>query len=193
MSFFDRPDDVWLTPQVQGYRPPAPPSGATARAIGVVRALAESPRATVTLILTRVVPDGFEFDIEVQLRRPQPDSVLDSEGDRWVPFYMDDVGALPKDDLPDYVFRLGIEYPGGGRTSTLPWTKQRHSAPVTPLLIGLHGGGLPDVYRESFWITPLPPPGAVKFVVEWPAGGVHEQGTTVPASTILSALAGSDV
>jgi len=90
----------------------------------------------VTLILTRVVPDGFEFDIEVQLRRPQPDSVLDSEGDRWVPFYMDDVGALPKDDLPDYVFRLGIEYPGGGRTSTLPWTKQGHSAPVTPLLIG---------------------------------------------------------
>jgi hypothetical protein len=33
------------------------------------------------------------------------------------------------------------------------------------------GGGSDDYWESSFWLWPLPPPGPLAFVVEWPAKG----------------------
>jgi hypothetical protein len=50
---------------------------------------------------------------------------------------------------------------------------------------GGHGGGRQS--RQEFWVWPLPPPGPVAFVCEWPSYGIPESRVEVEAASIRAA------
>ena len=51
------------------------------------------------------------------------------------------------------------------------------------------GGGGGRRYDMRYWVWPLPPPGPVAFVCEWPAFGIPESRAELDARLILDAAA----
>jgi hypothetical protein len=56
-----------------------------------------------------------------------------------------------------------------------------------------HGGGGGGArWDMSFWLWPLPPPGRLAFVVEWPSEGIGETRVETDASLLRDAAARSE-
>ncbi len=49
------------------------------------------------------------------------------------------------------------------------------------------GGGGGRRYDMGYWVWPLPPPGPVTFVCEWPAYGIPENHVVVEGALFLAA------
>ncbi len=49
------------------------------------------------------------------------------------------------------------------------------------------GRGSGTAFRQTFWASPLPPPGPVDFVVAWPARELEEASTTIEGQQIIDA------
>jgi hypothetical protein len=67
---------------------------------------------------------------------------------------------------PDECLRIGLQFSDGTRTTSLDHLlprEQRERAPAP--LRQTWGGG----QRQRWWVHPLPPPGPILFVLEWPA------------------------
>jgi hypothetical protein len=85
---------------------------------------------------------------------------------------------------------VGVAYPDG-RTAT------NVSAPFADPPTGLDhptltqggGGGGGRSFSADYWLSPLPPPGDLTIVVAWPAHGIDETHTLMPADVIAHALA----
>lgn len=183
MSFFDRPDEPYAPAPIGPHRT-QPPVGESLGRVDVSFRLAESPTVTVRITITRAFPDGFEFEVEIKLKAGGKLEDLPE------PFFIDDAQAIPRGGSPDELFRLGIEYPGGGRDTTLPWVKQVYPGAPRPVMFGQSGWGGVDSHNEQYWVIPLPSPGVVRFVAEWPRGGIAESWAEVDSSVILAAARG---
>src|SRR2546430_3515945 len=61
--------------------------------------------------------------------------------------------------------------------------------PTGPVLFPDGGGGGGRRYDMRYWVWPLPPPGPVAFVCEWPAFGIPESRAELDARPILDAAA----
>lgn len=51
------------------------------------------------------------------------------------------------------------------------------------------GGGGGRFYSEDYWVWPLPPPGPLAFVCEWPAYGIGLSRVEVEAERVRAAAA----
>lgn len=71
----------------------------------------------------------------------------------------------------------GFGWPGAGRTLA------DDDVVLSPG--GGSGGGL--TYEQSYWVSPLPPAGAVTFVCSWPAFGIDESTAVIDATALLLA------
>lgn len=126
--------------------------------------------AAVFLSSMRAYRNGVDFTLEARTRR----SITD-----------DDLGALHGDVGDQLLF--GVEY-SDGRSCTL---HSRHGArSVTSDEPGLRCGGGSGGGRRAdmdLFLSPLPPPGELRSVCAWPARGIPETTTVVPAEDILRA------
>jgi hypothetical protein len=59
--------------------------------------------------------------------------------------------------------------------------------PPGPAMHEHGGGGGGRSWRQTYWIWPLPPPGPLSFVCEWPAGGIALTRSEINAQTIRDA------
>jgi hypothetical protein len=83
--------------------------------------------------------------------------------------------------------RLGLEYADGRRLRT---TDLRSPMPGDTGGIWPQGGGGGDqLWQQELWVWPLPPPGEVAFVVEWPETDIPETWTRLDAGPIVAAAA----
>jgi hypothetical protein len=89
---------------------------------------------------------------------------------------------------------LGVSYPDGrtvtnvaSRTHADPFREL--DQPEQPTLVQRGGGGGDREFGIDFWLAPLPPPGDLTIVVEWPSRGIPETHTTVPAELLKAGLA----
>lgn len=58
----------------------------------------------------------------------------------------------------------------------------------------VRAGGAGLLSREwTYWVSPLPPPGPLALVCEWPAFGISESKTEIDAQPILDAASQSIV
>jgi hypothetical protein len=96
---------------------------------------------------------------------------------------------LPDEPLPPEFLRLGVQFADGDVATNLgrPSFPSPDSEPTGPVLLSDGGGGGGRRYDMRYWLWPLPPPGPVSFVCEWPARGIPESRAELDAQLILRA------
>jgi hypothetical protein len=94
-------------------------------------------------------------------------------------------------------FRLGLQRADGTKVigqhgGPGPGPKpERDAEPAGPILRPFLGGGGPRSSFWRWWAWPLPPPGPLEFVSDWPAAGIPETRAGLDGQLILDAAARS--
>jgi hypothetical protein len=151
--------------------PPAPewdgpPDATIPTTIPIEQVVARTSQAVVYLGSISVFPTGFEFDVFVLT--DDSDSDLD-------PFDFEHrMVAQHTGELPPGQLRLGFLFPDGSKATNtggyFNWHEDGEGRPDSPVMSGsTGGGGHRGTWHRSFWVWPLPPPGSLEFVCEWPA------------------------
>jgi hypothetical protein len=182
MGFFDditrNPDGVMRAlPRPLGDELPAP--------VGMRLMLARTEQVAVAVIGIWAFTAGFEFFVGVGMRDEIPGQSVAS--------FMAGVDDEPLDE--DEFCRLGVQFSTGQKAANTelraaPGGKSGIAGPIMRVQAG--GGGL--LSREwRYWVSPLPPPGPLAFVCEWPYFGISETRTETDAQPILDAAGQSIV
>lgn len=123
-------------------------------------------------------PNGFEFAVTVFLREPLrgrhafgPDGFL---------------GRFGGGPVPDDFLRLGLRFADGTVVTNLD-AGPPESGERGPRLVPEGGSGGMRRHEQRFWVWPLPPPGSIDVVCQWPARGVPETSLTLDAGPVLDA------
>jgi hypothetical protein len=182
VAFFDQPPPP--PPPAEHRRQPVwigPPDNVLGGAVGLELVLARTADAAVLVRNVVAYPTGVDFVLAVRKRR------FDAEG-----FY-DPLGRHPpmrrREWIPDEVLRFGVQLSDGSKATTVDaprWPGAGEEA--TPPVLTPHGGGGGGArWDMSFWLWPLPPPGPLAFVVEWPSEGISETRVEVDADVLRDA------
>jgi hypothetical protein len=123
-------------------------------------------------------PTGVEFSLQVRGRSIlQPNAFWDlSPGGN---------------QLTPERLRLGLVYADGRKATNLGgfplYLHEAHTPPSEPVLMphGGHGGG--RAWSQTLWLWPLPPPGPLGLVIEWPFYGIDETRVDIDADALVEA------
>jgi hypothetical protein len=136
--------------------------------------------------------EGFELTCSVRLRhRSDPNAwPFDLHGPTRPPFRG---GELPADLL-----RFGVQYSDGTKATSVGspgWATPAgpDEPPPGPVLSPFGGSGGGHRWESQFWLWPLPPPGDLAFVCEWPSKGIPLTRTAVDAGLIRAAAERAEV
>jgi len=181
MSFFEAPPPP-PEPEPRVRTPwDGPPNNVLGIVVPVNLVLAQSALAAVTLGAVTAYADGFEFDY---LIRSTTEALGQSLAEHL--HHRRRVEA----DLPDDLFRFGIEFADGTRLTTLESRLPFGSGETGgPAMVPRGGGGSYERWEGNWWVTPLPPAGSVAFVCEWPAADIELARAEIDAALILDAAA----
>jgi hypothetical protein len=180
VSFFEAPPP---SPEPEPHvrtRWDGPPNNVLGIVVPVNLVLAQSAQAAVTVGSVAAYTDGFEFDYLIRS--------TDEELGQSLPEHLHrrQIGT----DLPDELFRFGIEFADGTRVTTVesrfPFGSTDRDGPG---MVQRGGGGSLQRWEGKWWVTPLPPPGRLAFVCEWPAAGIALTRAEIDAGAILDAAA----
>jgi hypothetical protein len=188
-DFFEPPPAAEAPPS----RPPSPPwmqapSGTLPGVIALELVIAATERVAVCVTRLGAYPSGFELDLV---------TMSGGEGDELDPLLFGGrrgprPGRTPDGGIPAEMLRFGVEFADGGKaTNTAGRPLGLDAEPSGPVLIGGGGGGGGGNWRQSVWIWPLPPPGPLTFVCEWPAAGVALTRHEIDAQLVLDAASRS--
>jgi hypothetical protein len=166
MSFFDVP--ATEEPE-EPARPPwfGPPDDEVGVVIVIERAVARTQQALVSVRSTTVYREGFSVAVAAYRAVASED---DDELDLW-----DDMAFMRgRGADADEVLRFGVEFANGSKATNLDRFPQvkRGELPSSPVLTGGPQGGGGSRTDLSYWVWPLPPPGPLAFVCEWPSEAI---------------------
>jgi hypothetical protein len=166
-------------------RPQGPPLGVVVSELLVAR----SAQATVCVGYIDAYPEGFELEIRASSSVAYRE--LGREGDRSGPDvfgrHWPMVGER-RDVLPPQLLRIGVQFADGRTATNIGGHDRPVGGPVMrPLRGGGSGGGNKSRFHQGYWISPLPPPGPVGLVCEWPAVGIPIARQEIDAQLILDA------
>jgi hypothetical protein len=151
--------------------------------VPVEKVLARSPDAVVAVVGSLAYPMGFEFSVGAVLRIGRQHRPMVGLGVHHWP------GQDSDEPLPDEFLRVGVRF-SDGRVATNVDRRAfgpSESAPTGPMLMPGGGGGGTRRYDMTYWVWPLPPPGPLTFVCEWPAFAIPESHVDIEAQLILDA------
>ena len=194
MSFFELPPE----PKEEGRptRPPAPEwTGPAVDELGVEIAfnlvVAESDSALIALQSVTGYESGLVFNLAARTKwEPVARDPLEDD-DPWGDMNVDHSPRAP------IFVRFGLQFSDGAKVTNVtpqPDWWDDASEPDGPVLIGdpnLYRYGFAGAVDLSYWLWPLPPEGALRLVVEWPAEGIPETATELEAAPLLQAAATS--
>jgi hypothetical protein len=166
-------------------RPQGPPLGAV---LGDLL-LAGSDRATVYLDYLDAYPEGFELEILASTSVAYHELACEGDGSGPDPFgrHWPMVGER-RDVLPPQLLRIGVQFADGRAATSIVGHDRPVSGPIMHALRGGgHGGRGERRFRQGYWISPLPPPGLVSLVCEWPALQIPVVCRQIDARVILDA------
>jgi hypothetical protein len=161
-------------------KPEAVLAGVVAEELMLVR----TDDAAVAITGLLAYPTGFEFILSVVLRREDRRGRMFERGLHY--------WAVGDDEpLPAEFLRLGVQFADGGVATNLgrPPFSPSGAEPAGPLLLPDGGGGGGRRYDMRYWVWPLPPPGPVTFVCQWPAYSIPESRVEIDARLVLDAAA----
>ncbi len=151
--------------------------------------LARSAKTLIAVLHLVAYPNGFEFQL-VALVHPDVQSEESMLGFAGRPYY-----SKPNPDpsrLPDELFRFGIQFADGSKATTLEERRLWFGSdrPKAPMLQPIGSGGTsPRQLNAGYWVWPLPPPGPLAMVCEWPAFGITLTRHEIDAVQIREAAA----
>jgi hypothetical protein len=145
--------------------------------------LARTDEVAIGLTGAQVFTNGLTFDVAVRLRRARPD-------DRGYVFdLMDPHGRGSAGEA----LLLGLEFADGSAVTNVGGSWRDASGTPGPRLVQNGGGGGGLSYDQSFWLAPLPPPGAIDVVCLWSAYDIAETHTRIDGTAIAEAAAAATV
>jgi hypothetical protein len=207
-DFFDTPPSLdFPKPPPRPPQPPwaGPPDGALGAAAAldpIVLVRTDDLGIGVTNLIVYPSSSGIEFALSILRRRG-------AEGDRWD--HHDMLGGMralhartADGELPPEVLRFGVQFADGRKATSSPLpvpprdgsmnrlsvdsaSGQGKSPSTAPSLWRRGGGGTGNRYDQRYWLWPLPPPGPLAFVCEWPSEDVELTRVEVDAEPILQA------
>ena len=195
-------DSLTVAAVSEFFRPPPPPPSETAQlehppprsrrpydtppgVVAIDVPLARSETTAIHIAYLDGYPTGFEFRVkaitsipEHELRRDGEDHACDVFGSHWP------MVGEKRDELPPQLLRVGVQFADGRKATNITGCDQPAAGPIMWPLSGSAGGGSFD---QGYWVAPLPPPGPVAVVCEWPAAGIALARHELDAQLILDA------
>ena len=181
VSFFDE----FPLPKPQPVRPPehqpwqGPEPGWIGGWLPWRVMLVKTPDMYATLREFEAYPTGLLFSL-VTAFKPEPS----------------DTGS-PMDRMRGHVMwhqgtggpRFGVMFADGRKVAAGFPTGWSDKEPDRPVLMQHGGGGGGTVWRQGFWLWPLPPAGPLTWVVSWEERGIAEESVAVDASELAEVAA----
>jgi hypothetical protein len=191
VSFFEPPPPPPEPPEPASVRRPwfGPPDNIRGGVVALELTVGRSDKAAITVAAATVYPDGFEFGLAIRIRDAAGDQPLD-------PLFFHHRhrrSGQAIEGLPPELARFGIEFSDGRKATNLQLLPLGEESPEGPVLIPGGGGGGGSRWEQSCWVWPLPPPGALAFVCEWPVADINLSRVEIDASLILAAASRAQV
>jgi hypothetical protein len=173
-------------------RPPTPPwhgppENIVGRAVPIEFVLARTEKLALAVWGVAAFPTGITFSLATVLRESDED--VDLDPDMMMHRYWRRRRSGHGDSLPDELLRFGVQMADGTKATNLLLESWSAEAPPGPVLMPRGGGGGGRVWRQGWWLWPLPPEGALTFACEWPAHGIPTTTHEVDAAPIRDAAA----
>ena len=162
------------------YRTPrwlAPPGGTLPGVVALERVIVRTDRVAICLGRVAAYPEGFQFDI-VTMGSPDHDLQLDP-----MSFHR----RLPGRQLAPELLRVGVQFADGGKATNTSDGLAAAGPPSGPVLHGGGGGGGGAAWRQTYWVWPLPPPGPLTVVCEWPVADIPLSRCEIDSGEIIAA------
>ena len=146
--------------------------------------LARSPNAAIKVQHITAFPNGFEFQVVAHCR---------IEGAVWDPMHgLAGFRGRPVatgGQMDDEILRFGIQFSDGSKATSLgpPMIGPQDKSHKGPMLMYSGGSSGGPVAEQTFWAWPLPPPGPLAFVCEWPKYGIPLTRHEIDANLIRDA------
>lgn len=171
------------------------PDNILGEAVAINFVLARTPRVAVTVRHITAFPTGFEFEVVAAAR---------VEGEVWDPMHgLAGFRGGPGQrggEMWEEILRFGIQYADGskatsvgppmigpGTSQTVSFTGPQDERKQGAMLVPQGGSSGGAVATQRFWAWPLPPPGPLAFVCEWPKYNVALTRHEIDADVIREA------
>lgn len=157
------------------------PPGTLPGVVALERVLARTGAVAVCVTRIAAYPTGFEVDLV---------TMTSFDGAHIDPLLFEGHRArrgASEEVAPEFL-RFGVQFADGSKATNMG--RRFHpgaGSPPGPVMIGGGGGGGSGSWRQTQWIWPLPPPGALTLVCEWPAAGIPLTSSELDARLILDA------
>jgi hypothetical protein len=188
-DFFEPPLPVEPEPAYVQPRWLGPPSGTLPGVLTIERVLARTEAVAVAVTRFSAYPSGFELDVVTM-------SADERNGLDPLLFGGVEPGRRADDgQIAPEMLRIGVQFADGAKAMNTGGfaTRDSDKAPVGPVMFPRSGGGGGGTWHQSLWIWPLPPPGLMALVCEWPAAGIPLTRYELDAQLILDAAARATV
>jgi hypothetical protein len=175
----------------QRYRTPewmSAPNGTLPGVVALELVLARNDRVAVCVTRLAAYPTGFEFEL-VTMTAGGGEEDLDPL--LFGPHRRRRGGsAVPEDDL----LRIGVQFADGAKATNVGgFHHGGQGPPAGPVMQSGGGGGGGGSWRQNEWVWPLPPPGPLTFVCEWPAAGIELTRREIDAGLLREAASRAQV
>ncbi|HVM06821.1 MAG TPA: hypothetical protein VM345_00025 [Acidimicrobiales bacterium] len=195
MAFFEPPPSPPPEPEPEPVRFPwMRPEDVLGAVVPVNFVLARTEEVAVAVWGITVFNDGFEFSVAClaktrqrhRLRMHQFELMHQVRAGGAIPDEFLRFGISCADDTTVTNLRPGFDW----GTHTADGDHTSPSAAQRVLMPG-GGGGSDRQWTQTYWCWPLPPPGPVTFVCEWPAFGIGETRHEIDSGPIREAASRS--
>ncbi len=186
MSFFEVPVPAEAAvARAEVVSPPAwagPPDNVLPAVVPAELVLARTDETVVAVTGLRAYPTGILFTLSVRLR-----NISDRERVRFASLF--GYGVPEGEPLPDELLRFGVQFADGAKATNLDRRSPGGDGePEGPVLLEQGGSGYgTHAWEADEWVWPLPPPGPLAFVCEWPARAIPESRVEIDAGLVLEA------
>ncbi|WP_432544468.1 hypothetical protein [Kineococcus sp. SYSU DK002] len=196
MDFFPDPPPPSDAEPDEGYQPAwhGAPDDVLPGVVPVELVLGRSDSTVVLLTGVRAFPEGLAMSLGVRVRGPLPPG-RDLHAEVFDGPYPHDAGEQWRAAR----LKWGFEFSDGRRATNVdppvwgpgdgrPWD-DRTWRPDRPVLTGQGGGGSRRSVDRDQWLWPLPPPGRLRVVLQWPQQGIATTTHDLDAQPFLDAAA----
>jgi hypothetical protein len=159
--------------------------------------LARTDRVAVAVVGATAYPSGFKFYLSIYRRPLAEEDDFEHDPFGFVsPRFRRVRGTKGSTEIPPEFLRLGVQFADRSKATNLSghWSDlDSEEEPPGPVLMERRGGGSGGHWSQSYWVWPLPPPGALAFVCEWPIQNIPEARAELDADLVLSAADDAEV